>query len=173
MKEVFADLAPQFGVVLIIGAPGALALAARERPSTLVGWLLLAPAFGVVVLLGIVADLHFLGLGLPIIIFGLSGLGCAASMFILSRDAWRLPFRSFLLGVCLVALAASFVVLLNATDIGAPGPEGYFPLVNGDTFINLGSIDQIRVAGWVEPRDSLSCRICPALRCVSCSGAHS
>lgn len=150
MSALYFPAGIQFASVLFLGLPLAVALAARDRQSPSLGWILLAPALGTAAYLSLATILHSFGFRSGAVYWALFGLAAAGMLFQLARA--RRPGPAFILGgiaICMVEAALAFAV--NASDLVFAGLD-YFPLTNDDTFSYLGHIDQIRSVGWNEPR---------------------
>ena len=151
MGDVIIMLALQLGALLVIGSPATFLLAARDKSSAFLGWLLLTPAFGAAIYLGMATVLHSLGLDSPTVFFAVLASACLTSVVVTARSMRRATLRRLLFGTALLAGGAAVAVALNAKDLLVVGLDAYFPLTNNDTFAYLGHIDQIRTVGWQDP----------------------
>jgi hypothetical protein len=138
-----------FSFLFVLGLPFALCLMMRGAASQASGWLLLAPAFGAALYFSAGTTLHSFGLRAFAVFWTLLGLSAVASIFILRSR--RPPLRVFLVALGACSIGAALALALNSSDLAVSGLD-YFPLTNDDTFAYLGLIDQIRTAGWIEPR---------------------
>jgi hypothetical protein len=138
-----------FAFLFVLGLPFALGLTMRGTAPQYSGWLLLAPAFGATLYFSAGTTLHSLGLRAFAVFWTLTGLSAVASIVLLHSR--RPPLRVFLVALGACFIGAALALALNSSDLAVSGLD-YFPLTNDDTFSYLGLIDQIRTAGWIEPR---------------------
>jgi hypothetical protein len=149
MTAFYLPAVIQFASVLLLGLPLAVLLM-RDGASASAGWILLAPALGTTIYLSAGTILHSVGLHALPVFWILAGLAVICLLALLAR--MPRAFRVTVGAGCVIGLAGAIVALaLNSADLRFAILD-YFPLTNDDTFSYLGMIDQLRGAGWIEPR---------------------
>ncbi|TAL75469.1 MAG: hypothetical protein EPN76_14825 [Burkholderiaceae bacterium] len=144
----------------LLGTPASLFLASQcTSPkkqlarTKMLGLFVMAPIFGVVIQMYAGASIHaILGLHprLVVLITALLG-GASVSLMVKQATFPRSEIPTILIGLSASLAVAIIAILTNTIDLYHIAFNNYFPVTNGDTFVYLGYIDQLRISGHNVP----------------------